>query len=124
MDAAKDADDDVLTCTWTDNECYNGFQSYTVGLTGGLRYPPLSPEERFRLKEGKIGTDRVREGGSISKEGWMANESRGGGCGGVVALSLPPRDGFCSRRKVKFCVAEARYSGFHPLACLPCPVFQ
>ena len=50
----------------------------------------------------------------------MANESRGGGCGGVVALlSLPPlRDGFCSSRKVKFCVAEARYSGFHPLACL------
>ena len=48
----------------------------------------------------------------------MANESRGG-CGGVVALSLPPlRDGFCSSRKVKFCVAEARYSGFHPLACL------
>ena len=29
------------------------------GWRDGLRYPP--PEERFRLKEGKIEMDRVRE---------------------------------------------------------------
>ena len=59
----KDDEDDVLLLPYvdahgSDKECYNGFQSYTVGRTDKRRrlprYPP-PPEERFRVKERKIG---------------------------------------------------------------------
>ena len=61
------------------------------GWRDGLRYPP--PEERFRLKEGKIGTD----GESERKDGWRTKAAED-----VVELL---RCCLCRRRVMVFVAA-------------------